>query len=332
MIYQGDLRIKAALTLGLEDISKNLWLIDDILGDTVSNEYMRQLYGSQIESCKQWISNNRVNILLSMRDDKVEFPAITIELGSIDEKMDMRHMADLSTESVKLLPNNINKPIPYIVKPASGSYNPTTGIFTFNTEVNLTSISPKMILVNPTNGTGYVIQNVAGKNQINLLMGLSIEVGSYGIIPEYQYYESKVGHTFMKEDYDIVCHGMDQQTLLWLHTIVTYILLRYRQTLLESQGGAESVIRSTKMYPNPDYSDAGQVIWSRSINLSLQTESRWIMQPHRLLETSSLGQGGLSTPENPDGFTGGLKIISNKNDIEEDLSTVNWSTIAESLE
>jgi hypothetical protein len=320
MVYLGDLRVKAALILGLEDITKNLWLIDDILGDTVSNEYMRRLYGSQISSCKQWITNNRINILMSLREDKVEFPAIVVELGSNDEKMDMRHMADLSTEKVTLYPNDINKPIPFVLKPISGgTYNSVTGVFSFNADVNLNAVAPEMVLVDPATGTGFVIQSVTTANQVNLLPGLTFTPALYGIIPHFQTYQARVGHTFMQENYKISCHAMDQQTLLWLHTITVYVLLRYRQKLLEAGGGTESVLKSTGMYPNPDYSDSGQVIWSRDVNLSLQTESRWIEQPHRYIENLSLG--------NADGFTGGLKILSNITDSQEDLSTVNWSTL-----
>ena len=81
----------------------------------------------------------------------------------------------------------------------------------------------------------------------------------------------------MQEPYKITCNAMDQNTLLWLHSIVVYSLLRYRQVLLEKDGYAESIISSSKMYPNPDYSDAGQVIWSREINLTGQVENRWLM-------------------------------------------------------
>lgn len=324
MLFLGDIRIKTMLELGLEDISKNDWLLDDILGDTVANHYLRERYASQIPSCKQWLQNNRINILLSARDDKMEFPSITIELGTSNEKPDMKHMGDLSVETVKLIPQNINKPIPYVLKPVQGSYNSSTGAFTFGSDVNISAVSPGMILVNPTNGNGYVIQSITVKNSVNLLAGLSIETGSYGIIPQYQYYESKIGHTFMQEPYKVTCNANDQQTLLWLHSIAVYSLLRYRQVLLEKDGYAESMISSSPMYPNPDYSDAGQVIWSRDINITGQVENRWIMQPHRIVENIALGQG--------DGFTGGIKIISNLNDTGEDLNTVNWSTIQDYVE
>jgi hypothetical protein len=319
-LFLGDIRIKAALTLGFEDISKNPWLLDDILGDTISNEYMRRFYGSQIESCKQWIANNRVNIVLSDRDDKLELPAIEIELGTSNEKAEMKHMGDLSVESVRLLPNTINKPIPYVLKPVPGSYNPATGAFTFGSAVDLNNVSPKMVLVNPATATGYIIQSVTMANTANLLPGLSLPVGAYGIIPEYQYYESKIGHTFMTEPYRIVCTAMDQQTLLWLHSIAVYSLLRYRQVLLEKDGYAESLISSSPMYPNPDRSDAGQVAWSRDINLTGQVENRWIIQPHRIIENVAIGNGN--------GYEGGIKIISNITDKLENLETVNWSTLA----
>lgn len=324
MLFLGDLRIKAAITLGLEDISKNDWLLNDILGDTVANEYMRRFYGSQIDSCKQWLANNRINVLLSARDDKIEFPSITIELGTSNEKSEMKHMGDLSTETIKLLPNNINKPIPYIIRPIPGSYDSVTGAFTFSSTVNLTIVSSGMILVDPSTGSGFVIQSITTANQVNLLTGLTLNAPLYGIIPQFQYYESKVGHTFMQEPYKIVCNAMDQQSLLWLHSITVYSLLRYRQVLLEKDGYAESLISSSGMYPNPDYSDAGQVIWSRDINLTGQVESRWIAQPHRIIENSLIGQG--------DGFIGGVKIISNITNTFEDLSTVNWSTLIQVAE
>jgi len=320
MIFQGDLRIKAMLTLGFEDIAKNPWLIDSILADTVSDEYMRRFYGTQIASCKQWIANNRINIVLSDRDDKLEFPAIEIELGTSNEKSELKHMGDLSYQSVRLMPNNINKPISFVLNPTAGSYNPSSGVFTFSTPVDLNNVSPKMILVNPSNGNGYIIQSVTMANQVNLLTGLSIPTANYGIIPEYQFYEAKIGHSFFQEPYRIVCSGLDQQTLLWLHSIAVYSLLRYRQVLLEKAGYAESLISSSKMYPNPDRSDSAQTIWSRDITLTGQIENRWIMEPHRILENVAIGNGN--------GLEGGVKIISNITDTFEDLSTVNWSTLA----
>lgn len=306
------------IELGLEDVKKNPWLLQDILGDTVSNTYLRERYGTQIASCQQWLANNRIYIFLSERDDKMEFPCITIELGTSNEKPEMKHMGDLSVQSVKLIPNDINKPIPYVIKPTAGTGDFATGAFTFSTPTDVSMVAPGMILVDPTTGTGYVIQSVLTANAVNILPGFNLTAATYGIIPKYQYYETKIGHTFMEETYKITCNALDQQTLLWLHSIAVYSLLRYRQVLLEKDGYAQSMISSGRMYPNPDYSDAGQVTWSRDINLTGQVENRWYEQPHRIIEEV------LSAP-------GGVKIISNITDTFEDLSTVTWSTITDEV-
>jgi hypothetical protein len=319
-IFQADIRLKTMIELGLEDIRKNEWLLNDILADTVSNQYLRERYGSQIESCKQWLSNNRINIFLSEQQaDKQEFPSIDIELGSSNEKSEMKHMGDLSVETIDLLPNNINRPIAYLIKPVPGSYNSTTGAFTFSSNVDLAGIVPGQIVVNPSTGTGYVIQSVTMANQVNLLTGLSLGSGIYGIIPEHQYYKARIGHTFMQEMYRVTCNANDTQTLLWLHSITVYSLLRYREVLLERDGYAESMISSGKIYANPDYSDAGQVIWSRDIDITGQVENRWYMQPHRIIEDTQFPPGG-------------IKIISNITDTSENLETVNWSTIEDTAD
>ncbi len=342
-LFLTDIRIKTMMELGLEDISKNPWLLQDILGDTVSNPYLRERYGSQIESCKQWLANNRINILLSNRDDKMEFPSIVIELGISNEKNDMKHLADLSTETVKLLPNDINKPIPFVIRPTPGKYNSQSGAFTFTVPTDIGAVSPGMVLVDPTTGTGYVIQSITVANFVNLEIGLpALTAANYGVIPKYQYYETKVGHTFMTENCRITCNGMDQQTLLWLHSIVVYSLLRYRQVLLEKDGFAESMISSGKMYPNPDYSDAGQIIWSRDVEITGQVENRWLIQPHRLFEnvlypTVDINATGTVSPTGgadlgQASLLGGVRIISNITDTFEDLSGVNWSTIADELD
>lgn len=320
-LFFGDLRIKAAVELGLEDIQKNPWLLQDILGDTLSNPYLRERYGSQIESCTQWLANNRINIFLSNRDDKMEHPSVVIQLGTSNEKADMKHMGDLSVEKVRLMPNNINKPIAYVIKPVSGTYTPSTGAFAFSSPVELIHVNAGMILVDPATGNGYVIQSIGLNNSVNLLTNLNLNAAKYGVVPEYQFYETRIGHTFMQEPYKITCNAMDQQTLLWLHAIITYSLLRYRQALLEKDGYAESLISSSPMYPNADYSDAGQVVWSRDIEITGQVENRWYIQPHRIVENIEFGQG--------EGFTGGIKILSNITDTAEDLNEVNWSTLAD---
>jgi hypothetical protein len=116
-IFQLDMTIKMAIELGMEDIRKNMWLIDHMLSDCIDNPYLKDKYGqSQIDGCKEWFLNNQIDLYMRPRIDKDRMPCVVITPGPAPEKDEMKHMGDASTESVVLMPNQIGKPIPYIVK------------------------------------------------------------------------------------------------------------------------------------------------------------------------------------------------------------------------
>lgn len=329
-IFQSDLTIKTAIQLGLDDVAKNDWLIDDILGDVLVNPYLVDKYGQkQIDACKEWFKNNQVDIYMASRNDKDRFPCVTITLGSSAEKDEMKTMADQSTETVKLLPNQIGKPIPYVVKPFQGySYDPTTGEVTIPSNVqNVDGVATGMVLVDPTTGQGYVINDVFPDGVV-IEPSLAVTALKLGIVPQYQFYEARVEHSFFQETYNIGCHVHgDPQALLWLHSIVLYSILRYRESLLEAQGFSQSNLSSSDLLANPSGSGpAGDNIWTRYITLTGQVENSWIKSPRRIIEVAALRErvgSGASA-----GFIGGIKIISNLDTPDFiDQSQEPWTTI-----
>jgi len=324
-IFQSDLSIKTAIQLGLEDIRKDDWLIEDILGDIRTNPYLIDKYENQIAACKEWFKNNQIDVYMAQRRDKDRFPCITITLGTSSEKPEMKTLADQSTEKVKLLPNKINKPIPYVVKPFVGfAYNPTTGEVTIPANAkNVDGIATGMILVDPITAQGYVINDVT-PNGVIIESGLTITATKLGVLPQNQFYEARVEHTFFQESYNIGCHVHgDPQALLWLHSIVLYSILRYRESLLEAQGFSESVLSSSDLSANSSGSGAaGEEIWSRYITLSGMVENSWIKSPRRIIEKAVLKEKVGTT------FVGGIKILSNLETPDFiDKSTQTWTTI-----
>ena len=157
MIAQQDVILKTAITLGLEDFKKNLWLVDDLLSDLVVNEYFEDKYGEeQVKAMKEWITNNQIDIYMIHRKDRDRMPCITITLGNSQKRLDYKTMADQSTSNVTLLPSQIGKPIPYIVKPfVPLNYDPSTGAMSIDQNtIGIQNVSSGMILVNPKNGQG----------------------------------------------------------------------------------------------------------------------------------------------------------------------------------
>jgi len=321
-IFQGDIIIRAAIELGIQDMRKNPWLIDHMMQDLKTINYFADRYGQkQIDACKEWLKNNEIEVNLMGRDDKDRLPCVTIQLGPSSEKAEMKTMADQSTEKVILMPNEIGKPIPYIVKPfVPTGYDSHSGKVSLDPSVDLSGVSEGMILVNPDNGTGYKILGISSECSILIEPNLDVEATQFGVVPQFPYYKARVEHSFFDETYNIGCHAHgDAQNLLFLWSIVKYSILRYRESLLEANGFAESSISSS----GPDFDEhfttaGGEKAWARYMNLNGQIENSWIKAPRRFIEAIALKK------KVGNGYIGGISIISNTDPDIEDRSGVNW--------
>jgi hypothetical protein len=328
MIFAGDVVIKLAIQQGLEDLRKNPWLLDDILGQFSSEPAMASVYGKkEIDAAKEWFLNNKIDIYMRYRLDKDQFPCITIALGSSSELDEMKHMADQSTEVVTLMPNDINKPISFVVKPFTpSSYDDDLGELVAPASVSLRQVRPGMILVDPDTGNGWVIRDVKNKI-IEIDSGLGVSAKRFAVVPQYQIYKARREHSFFQESYSIGCHVHgDTAPLLWLHAIVVYSLLRYRESLLEARSFTQSSISSSDLVPNNDFGGpGGENVFSRYITLTGMVENTWLKTPTRVIE-------GIDIVEKQEGdvLKSGIKILSNLNSPEDlDTEDDSWTTIKE---
>jgi hypothetical protein len=308
-IFQGDLIIKTAIELGLNDMRKNDWLIDDIFSDLLEDPDLVQKYGMKdIAACKDWFKNNEISIVMKDRPgDKDEFPCICISMGGSSEKEGEKRMGDLTTEIVDLIPRKIDKPMPYIVKPfVPDSYDSSTGLVAPPSSVDVTCVAPGMILVNPDTGAGAVIRGISGDGEIEIDADVDLEATRLGVLPQYQIYRARREGSFFQESYTVACHAVGPAQTIWLHSLVLTALLRYREGLLEARGFAESVVSSSDLAPNGAWSPPGaDNISSRYITLSGQVENTWLKTPRRVIEVAKLDDISAEC-----GFSGGIKILS----------------------
>lgn len=330
MIYQADAVLKSCVEFMIEDMKANPWLLDDIFSNFTTNVYLKKKYATQIQNVKDWFANNNIHVELGYVSDGPEYPRISIVLGNQTESEPMKTMGDASVDTVMLLPNQIGKPIPFIVKPFTPtSVDPVSG----NIEVpaNLKGYSkavPGQIIVNTSTGKGTPILEIMD-DIIMIESGLDIGSGTLAILPKYQYYEAKVEHTWMNANYKVICTGgSDVQQAIWLHDICLYGLFRYREGLLEALGLTESMINSEPLVQNSDMTDGGQVAWERTISISGKIEQTFIKAPHRLLETAEFVD---TNPNNacpaPDmsGWASGIRILSNLDATPEQIKEDLWS-------
>lgn len=327
-IFQGDVIIKTMVDLSIEEMRKNPWLLDQAFESLRIIPYISDKYGqNNIDACKEWFANNQIDVYLRPRNDKDRMPMVTIFPGGSKEKPEMKTMGDLSTETVLLLPTTIGKPIPYVVKPFTPtSYDPSTGEVGINQDATgIDAVSVGMVLVNPANGTGFIIRSIT-PNGVSIDPGIDLDATQLGIVPQHQFYEARVEHTFNEETYSIGCyaHG-DPQALIWLHTIVYYAIMRYREVLLEGNGFSESVVGSGEVSEDPNFEGpGGEQAFCRFITITGQVENTWIKAPKRFIETMNLKD------VSNDGISSGIKILSNFDAPPFlDPSKEAWSTIEE---
>lgn len=320
-IWQGDVIIKAMIDQSLDEMKNNPWLLDDVFKSLMVNKYVAAKVGKKnIDSAKEWLANNQVNVYVRPRNDKDQTPMVTIRPLQSNEKAEMKTMGDMSTERKILKPLEIGKPIPYIVKPFTPTgLDQANGLIMLPIKTpGIEGVSSGQFIVDPETGTGYVIEGVVGVDSDTLAIvvqqGLIITATQLGIVPQFQYYEARVENTYNQETYSIACyaHG-DPQVLIWLHSIVLYGMLRYRQTLLEGTGFAESVISSGEIGEDPNFKGpGGEECFVRFITLTGQVQQTWIKAPQRFIES----------------ITGDLQIISNLNAPDQILDeNPDWTTI-----
>lgn len=305
MIFAGDVIIAEAIRQGLDDMRKSPWILDDVFSSFVTVTALKEKYGQkEIDNAKDWFLNNKIEVVMRYRQDKDQFPLVTIALGSSTEMEDMKHLGDLSTQVETLMPGQIGKPIPYMVKPfVPESYDPDTGILTIPDSVSLRGVRAGEILVDPDTGEGFTIEEVVAEG-VRIAAGTLLSLKRAGIVPKYPMYRVRREHSFFQEQYSIGCHiHGDPAPLLWLHSIVAYCILRYRESLLEGREFTQSSISSSDIVANQNFEGpGGDNVYSRYITLSGMVENSWLKSPKRIIEDVEF------TEETLDGLKGTIKV------------------------
>lgn len=325
-IFQGDVLALNLLELALGDIKKDPWLIDNIFEQFVSNPYLKDKYAGQIAAAKEWFANNQVDLVMTGRLDMTRFPCVSLRVLEEQELADMRAMADLTTSKKMLLPSEIDRPIPWIVKPwdvMANAYDPDTGYVAVDESLpGMDTVVPGQLLVNPDTGQGFKINEVIG-DYLVIDTDLDFKAARLGVLPEHRYYEARIERAFSSAGIELECFASgDIQTLFWLWSVVLYACFRYKEGLFEASDFTQTIIKSSEIgLVQAAGGPAGDKIWSRKITITGMVENTWVKAPKRILESVALRE------KTADGYVGGIQILSNSEPSIIDQSDVNWFAV-----
>jgi hypothetical protein len=333
-IFQTDALLKTILEASIEDIRQNPWLLDHILADFIENPFLKTKYGAkQIQAAKDYFLNNNVDVFLQFVKDKEKFPYIVLTLGSSNETQELRTMSDIDVPVLTFLPPVVGQKIPYVVPPfIPTSYDAATGTVGVPEGIDIAPVAPGMLLLNPANGNGTPILGISGQ-EILFEPNVELNASQLGVIPQFRYYQSKLGRSFFDENWAITIVTNDPQTLLWLWSIVTYGLLRYRE-FMEHNGFLETHFNSTDIF-SPEFSNAGgEEFYARQITVYGKVYNNFIRGLHKKIESVLFRDINTEAdePADPTGFVGGIHVVSNQQTPVYEQNNSNWNTVTPSNE
>lgn len=327
-IFQGDLVIKTAIELAIEDMRKNPWVIEDIFRSLVENPLLAKKYGmKEVARAKEFLLNNNIHIYMRHRLDKMEYPCVTITIGNSTEDKSLATLGDQSVAFEEYEPDQIGKPIRFLVKPFQPlSYDSATGVVEMPKDIEeYRYVDKGMLLVDPTTGGAFVINGKAGDNGVQIAAGSQLPTGKLAIIPQYHIYKARRERAISQEQYTIGCHTHgDPSTLIFLFSLVKYSLYRYREGLLEHNNFQLSNLSCTDMIKNEQMAEEN--VYSRWITLSGQVEESWVKTPFRFIEAISIND-----PERDESvtFQAGIKILSKDAPLTVEPEEEIWVTVDE---
>ena len=219
--------------------------------------------------------------------------------------------------------------IPYVLAPfIPYGYDPATGEVGVPEGLDVAPVSPGMVLLNPVTGNGTPVLSINGQN-IFIKPGVELDASQLAVVPQYRYFQSRLGRSFFQENWSITCATNDMSTLLWLHTIVVYSLLRYRE-FMEHNGILEITNLSSTDIFNADFSNAeGEEIYCRQISISNKVEQKFVRGLHKKIESVILRDVNPQavTVSDPQGFVGGIRIVSNLTTPALEQNDQTWYTV-----
>lgn len=273
-IHQSEIIIRSALQQGLAEMRAKPWLLDYCFGSLPLDDLTKNDYGqSLLDQAKQWFLQQDIPVKMNTANQPpTTFPCISIQLVSSTE--DAKTHGDIHYEPFE--DSDLMWPILYGPFDAV-SYDPKTGVLGLPLDIiGKFVVARGQLVIDRTGGMHQITDLhdnhtvVIEKNAVGDFTGAAIK----GQPPAFV---ASMESVVFQESYQIGCHAQGQpEQLTWLHSIVTFILLAYKQTLLERRNFERSTIQSSDFTDNPFLgSDNGEMVYSRFVTITGFVRQMW---------------------------------------------------------
>lgn len=271
-IFQSDLIIRSAITQGLAELRKKSWLLDFCFASLPQDELTARDYGqSTIDKAKAWFLAQKLPVMMNTTNQPpTTFPCISIQLVSSNE--DAKTHGDVNYDVSE--DNDMSWPALYGPFDAV-SYNPVNGVLVFPDDVaDKLVLFPGQIVIDRTGGFHQIIEAIDAVTVV-VDKNLTVDFSQAVVKGQPPSIITSIESVVFSETYQIGCHvNGEPEQLTWLHSIVVFLLLAYKQVYLEARNFERSIISSSEFSDNP-FLGEGQTVYSRFITLSGYVRQMW---------------------------------------------------------
>ena len=290
-IFQTDLIVKTIIELGMEELKENMWLFEkDIFKDLLTNQYLVDKYGQDyINGAKAWFLNNNIEVYQAVRKDGLDFPCVTISTGQSNEDEAEITLGQNTTETEQLDPQDINQPIPFVVNPfTADGYTQSTGEVECPEETDVSVVSAGMYVVDMTTSEAFEVIRTKG-DSIFIAEGSDLQNLTVAVVPQYQYWTARRERTSMREQMVVGCHVADDvNSLIYLFNIISYILFRWNEALLEAFTFDVARFGFSEYVKGTPFAEFTQESLNRYVTINGLVRHTWLKAPKRTIETAIL--------------------------------------------
>jgi hypothetical protein len=269
-IAQSDIILRTAIIAGLADIRENPKLLNYIFASLPKDDLTYRTYGEeQVKIAKDWFLSQDIPVFMNTRIDASKVPCISIAQASSNEAENT--LGDIHYQTTEL--DYDEDPIVY-----GGPYNPqnyvaSTGVLTMKSDFTL-DVFPGQYVRDNT-GVTHPILEVQDTRTLILEPNLNVSFTGMFIVSAPQKKKVSLESAEFRETYEIGCHAHSEPAYLtYLHSILTFILLRYKEELLEARGLTRTSISAGPVLINTAF-DISQPVFTRMTTLTGFVHQYW---------------------------------------------------------
>ncbi len=277
-----DLILLRGIKEGIAWMRANPYILDWVFERLIEEGMdLQKSYGQQeINRAKSWFLKNNIDVRMAYNLDGIQFPCVSIELLNQTESKQHATLGDVAAD----VWNEDVTDNPYVIKPRtlvgpfpSVTYDITTGLVTIPDDFDTELIFVNQALYSPASDTEYIITKINDEQSFFIETDLRENFANSYIACAFRSLKAQRGIAQFNETYNIkVLVNGDQGHLVWLHTIVSYLLLKFRQDLLEKKNIGLTTISSGPLQQENPGEYGGEAVFSRNISMEALIEVTWL--------------------------------------------------------